>query len=198
MISAKCTKPALLLVHAKNSTARSLSHFHFVTALQPLRKVFRPRRPSDPYTKYIRTTKICEASRCFSAQLHIASCSHCAKHKHRHLPLPPHTGRPFAFLSAIFMATQDQLVDRLVAEGVVKHKEVESALRVVDRSYFVASTNLPKHYVYQVRGVRRTDDHLGSLFALHNTDLTQLRCFLCQQDSPLPIGYGETISAPHM
>lgn len=61
--------------------------------------------------------------------------------------------------------SQDRLVDLLIAEGVVKHTEVEAALRGVDRGAFCAR-NLPAHYVYQ--------------------------------DSPLPIGYGETISAPHM
>ena len=61
--------------------------------------------------------------------------------------------------------SQDHLVDHLMAEGVVKHAEVEVALRAVDRGAFCPS-GLPAHYVYQ--------------------------------DRPLPIGYGETISAPHM
>lgn len=64
------------------------------------------------------------------------------------------------------MRSQDQLVDLLVAEGAVKHKDIDRVLRAVDRGFFCGEANMPKHYIYQ--------------------------------DSPLPIGYGETISAPHM
>ncbi|KAG7669106.1 putative Protein-L-isoaspartate O-methyltransferase 2 [Nannochloris sp. 'desiccata'] len=61
--------------------------------------------------------------------------------------------------------SQEKLISNLVAEGVIRHADVETALLAVDRGAFCPN-NLPKHYVYQ--------------------------------DSPLPIGYGETISAPHM
>lgn len=61
--------------------------------------------------------------------------------------------------------SQDKLVDLLKAEGVVKHQDVESALRATDRRAYCPA-HLPAHYVYQ--------------------------------DHPLPIGYGETISAPSM
>jgi len=67
---------------------------------------------------------------------------------------------------ATTMSSQDKLVDQLVAEGVVKHKDVDRVLRAVDRGFFCRDDNLPRHY--------------------------------CYQDTPLPIGYGETISAPHM
>ena len=63
------------------------------------------------------------------------------------------------------MASQDQLVNHRIHEGVVTHKDVERALRAVDRGHFCGA-GFPSHYAYQ--------------------------------DSPLPIGYGETISAPHM
>jgi protein-L-isoaspartate(D-aspartate) O-methyltransferase len=61
--------------------------------------------------------------------------------------------------------SQDKLINDLVAEGVIRHADVEAAMRLVDRGAFCAR-DLPKHYIYQ--------------------------------DSPLPIGYSETISAPHM
>ena len=61
--------------------------------------------------------------------------------------------------------SQDNLVDILKAEGVVKHQDVESALRATDRRAYCPD-HLPANYVYQ--------------------------------DHPLPIGYGETISAPSM
>lgn len=61
--------------------------------------------------------------------------------------------------------SQDRLVDLLKVERVVKHPEVEAALRATDRKYY-SPAHLPTHYVYQ--------------------------------DHPLPIGYGETISAPSM
>lgn len=63
------------------------------------------------------------------------------------------------------MRTQGQLVERLKSSGVVKHADVERAMRECDRKHYVDS-GIPAAYAYQ--------------------------------DSPLPIGYHETISAPHM
>jgi protein-L-isoaspartate(D-aspartate) O-methyltransferase len=63
--------------------------------------------------------------------------------------------------------SHDKLINDLVAEGVIRNADVETAMRAVDRAAFVShQTDLPNYYIYQ--------------------------------DSPLPIGYGETISAPHM
>lgn len=61
-------------------------------------------------------------------------------------------------------SSQDVLVNQLVNEGIIRHKQVERAMRAVDRSHFVTSP--AKSYAYH--------------------------------DNPLPIGYNETISAPHM
>src|SRR5687767_1133222 len=63
------------------------------------------------------------------------------------------------------MSSQDQLVDLLIAEGVIRHRNVEAAMRTVDRRYFSGHIT-PQRFAYL--------------------------------DTPLPIGYDETISAPHM
>ncbi|KAL4421899.1 hypothetical protein ABPG77_005183 [Micractinium sp. CCAP 211/92] len=63
------------------------------------------------------------------------------------------------------MHNQDWLVDHLRHDGVVKHPDVEAAMRQVDRGHYVDRA-IPRAYAYQ--------------------------------DAPLPIGYHETISAPHM
>lgn len=68
-------------------------------------------------------------------------------------------------LRAGAMRSQSELVDYLVEQGIVKHEDVEAAMRGVDRRYFADG-----------------GFHTG----------------YCYQDTPLPIGYGETISAPHM
>ncbi|EFN60177.1 hypothetical protein CHLNCDRAFT_133686 [Chlorella variabilis] len=67
---------------------------------------------------------------------------------------------------------QDWLVDHLKRDGVVAHSDVERALRQTDRAHYVDS-GIPLAYIYQAGGLQPAD-------------------------SPLPIGYHETISAPHM
>jgi protein-L-isoaspartate O-methyltransferase len=45
---------------------------------------------------------------------------------------------------------QDRLVDGLVAEGVIRHRDVEQAMRAVDRAKF-AGEGMNQRYCYQVR-----------------------------------------------
>ena len=63
------------------------------------------------------------------------------------------------------MSQQDRLVKNLVREGVIRHADVEKALRGIDRGAFC-----PREMPVALR----------------------------YEDTPLPIGYSETISAPHM